>query len=156
MRTKSKNNQSITSQDIWLDVKSILNNLIYPALNSQIKHLHNYCIKHHLDEAELLIKNIKNDFDLLIKIEKSELFPAIDELVQIDKTPSNFQPFKEVKKYITTMQQNIARLLITAADNSHQALINDIKVFEKQLNEVQELKDKYFFVHFKNCSACKS
>jgi hypothetical protein len=154
MITKAKNIEPITSQAIWMDVKFVLQDFIYPALKAQINHLHHYCIKHNLDESELLVLSIKNEFEQLVKQEEIELFPLLDALLQTHKNPSNFEPFKEVKKYFTAIQQNIGILLITAADKADQNLLNDIRTFEEQLNDVQFLKDKYFFVHFKNCTDC--
>jgi hypothetical protein len=154
MITKTRNIEPITSQAIWLDVKFVLHDFIYPALNAQINHLHHYCSKHNLDESELLVLSIKNKFEQLVKQEQVELFPLLDELLQTHNNPSNFEPFKAVKKHFNAIQKNIKMLLITAADNADQNFLNDIRTFEEQLNDVQFLKDKYFFVHFKNCTDC--
>lgn len=152
MITKTKIIEPITSQAIWMDVKFVLHDFIYPALNAQINHLHHYCTKHNLDESERLVLSIKNEFEQLVKQEEIELFPLLDELFQTHKNLSNFELFKEVKKYFNAIQYNVGMLLITAADNADQNLQNNVRTFEEQLNDVQFLKDKYFFVHFKNCT----
>jgi hypothetical protein len=154
MTTTTKDNHKITAQTQWVDVKFILLDFVYPALNSQLHQVHHYCLKHSLDEAELLVSIITNEFEILVKQEQIELFPLLDELLHTHSKASNCKPFKEVKKHFTSIQQNIGMLLITAADNSDETLLKSIREIENTLNEIQKQKDKYFFVHFKNCTGC--
>ena len=154
MIVKQLDIQPFTNTTSLTNVKHFLFELAYPELQRMLSQLQLKCIKQQFNEEEHYINVLLVELDLFIHKEQEELFPMLEELDATHSKAKNCKPFKEVKKHYTSMQQYIGMLLITAADQSNEQLLNDIRRIESKLNEIQKQKDKYFFVHFKNCTGC--
>lgn len=146
--------QTFTNNSSLTNVKQFLFELAYPELQRMLSQLQLKCIKQQFHEEEQYINLLLVELDLFIHKEQEELFPMLYELEATHTKAKSCTPFKEVKKHYTTMQQYMGMLLITAADQSNEQLLKDIRSIESKLNEIQKQKDKYFFVHFKNCTGC--
>lgn len=157
--TETRNKELIELKDRpFNEVQKYLINNLYSAISSLIADVINLVISNH-DDIDLLIHLVKDEFELCIEIEKKELFPLLINLEKNNKKAENCKPFKLVKTHYNSIISNIQVIKKTIANHIDANILVDliflINELEVRITETQKLKDKYYFLKFKNCGGCQ-
>lgn len=157
--TETRNKGLIELKDRpFNEVQEYLINNLYSGINSLIADVINLVISNH-DDIDLLIHLVKDEFELCIEIEKKELFPLLIHLEKNNKKAENCKPFNLVKTHYKSIINNIQVIKKTIANYTDANILVDliflINELEVRITETQRLKDKYYFLKFKNCGGCQ-
>jgi hypothetical protein len=136
------------------EVEHLLFDIAYPNWLNKLNQLMQDCTEQHLDNEELILQLIKTEFEILTAREQIDLFPLLQRFEENKEKSENCKPFKEIKKHYKSILSNF-EILKKSIQIDLSNVIDKVNILQNQIIEIQQQKDKYFFVRFKNCSGCK-
>ena len=154
-----------------LSVKSftqVLINDFYPFIYSELNKMDDCLdylkVDYDVDMLESVHKKIYAEFDELYRKEKLVLFPYIIKLDEENTKSENCSPFKNTKVHYTSMINHlsyasdiVANYFINQQNTENVVCLNTtLSELRTSMTEVQFIKEKHFFNHYKSCSGCSS
>lgn len=145
----------------------VLINDFYPFLFSELNNAEKSTsylkLEFDIGIIESINQKIYNDFDEMFRKEKLVLFPFILKLESENKKSETCSPFKNTKAHFTSIIKNIEDALklcneIKKRENKAIAifaLLETYEHFKGTMIELQNIKDRNFYLQFKSCSGCQ-
>lgn len=146
----------------------ILINDFYPFIYSEINKLDEFMTilknDYDVDVLDATIKKIYSEFDAMHRKEKLVLFPFILQLEEANKKSENCTPFKNTKAHFTTIVSLIVNankiiediFVNNANQNILEEMISTLTDLKDSMINLQNIKDKEFYRHYKSCTGCSS